>query len=329
MIALIVILFPGRYLNSFLKKPDLNSLTLQVKYLEHLISKNPQFEYFETLIYDYTILGKPLEALKLLKQLEKKYPTKVDSVDYLLFKYKILMNIYFSVKENSLKKQIKNNIKQILFTLLTKAGNSKKILSFVYFQSIEFGFIDIAYQAAYKLAILTKSPVWVKKAILLAINVKYVPKQNIITLINLVNLQEFDLKTLEKIIKFFFYVKRNYKESYKFLQIYLKKSNFLPEDLQTIYLYLAVYNNKILDIQEIIEETLKKKDKKMLIKLAIQYALAMKKLDLAKKLIDEYALAFPNDYAYITFIIKSALATGDPFFARKISLKIMRGLKNE
>jgi len=329
IVILLIILFPGNYLNSFLKEPDTRNLNLQIKYLEYLIHKNPRFEYFKTLIYDYSISGKPLKALKLLSTLEKKYPNNVKGVNYLIFKYRILKNIYFSLKRNSIKEQIKENIKQTLQILLVKAGKSTDILKFIYSQSMEFNFINIAYNVANKLALLTKNPVWVKRAILLAVSVKSLSQRTLNTLLNLTNPKKLDVETLEIIVNYLFYVVKDYKNTYKILKAYLGKDNTLPQNIKNIYLYLLVYNDKIFEIQELIGNTFKKDNRKRLIKLAIQYAFAMKKLNLAKKLIDEYALAFPNDYAYITFVLKSSLATGDPFFARRIALKIMRVLNNE
>ena len=277
------------------------------------------------------ITGRTLEALRLLNFLERKYPSKVQDINYLLFKYKILKTIYFSFKDPSLKRKLKSNIKELLLTLLAKANKSIKTLDFIYSQSLEFGFTDIAYKAAFRLAFLTKKTLWIKRAILLATSIKSSSKEDIESLVNLVNLgnlQDFDSQTLKVMVDFLFYVVKDYRKAYEILDFYLKKEKSLPKNLQSIYLYLAIYNGNISKVYNIIA-SIPISDRKKMIELAIRYALAMKKMDLAKQLIDKYALSFPTDYNYITFILKYSLATGDPFFARQISLKIMRVLKNE
>ncbi len=325
---LLFILFPGWYLDILLKKNNNYNTNLQTKYLEYLIKKRPKFEYFKLLIYDYMITGRTLEVLRLLNFLERKYPRKVQDINYLLFKYKILKTIYFSLKDSSLKRKLKSDIKELLLTLLAKANTSIKTLDFIYSQSLEFGFTDIAYKAAFRLAFLTKKTLWIKRAILLATSIKSSSKKDIESLINLANLQNFDSQTLKVVVDFLFYVVKDYRKTYEILDSYLKKEKSLPKNLQSIYLYLAIYNGNISNIYNFIA-SIPISDRKKMIELAIRYAFAMKKIDLAKQLIAKYALSFPTDYNYITFILKYSLATGDPFFARQISLKIMRVLKNE
>lgn len=71
---------------------------------------------------------------------------------------------------------------------------------------------------------------------------------------------------------------------------------------------------------EIANKTRDKED----IKRAIEMCLWAQKYTLAKKLINKYATSFPEDYEFNNFILKSALATGDPFFAAEIAEKLSK-----
>ncbi len=96
---------------------------------------------------------------------------------------------------------------------------------------------------------------------------------------------------------------------------------FLEENIQD-FLWLSVKSGRD-PIPMLLDYANKDPRKgKLYIITAVKFALESQNFELAKSLIESYALLYPYDDEYATFMLKSALATGDPQFAGQIAQKL-------
>ncbi|RMH01703.1 MAG: hypothetical protein D6699_06590, partial [Aquificota bacterium] len=115
---------------------------------------------------------------------------------------------------------------------------------------------------------------------------------------------------------------KDYSKAYEeFMKLAQTDKKFLEENIQD-FLWLSVKSGR--DPIPMLLDYAKKDPRKgkLYIITAVKFALGNQNFELAKSLIESYALLYPYDDEYATFMLKSALATGDPQFAGQIAQKL-------
>ncbi|RUM29885.1 MAG: hypothetical protein DSY32_02795 [Aquifex sp.] len=148
--TILFLLFPKGKLEELLFSEKIVNLDLRIKYLESLINIEKRPEYFVALAQNYARAGNYSEAYKYLRKLENIYPQEKERI--LKTKYFILKAKFFSLKEESKKREIKKEIDKTL-TLLARKESSLKELEWIFKESVRMNVPEAVYIAMDKLLI--------------------------------------------------------------------------------------------------------------------------------------------------------------------------------
>lgn len=318
------ILFPKGKIERLILEEDSN-INLSNIYLKQLIKLNPDLNLKILMIERFIRLGKYDEALDYIKELEL-YPSEDIKAKAVFSKYLILKTKYFS---NQFSKEDKEKIRQEMKEILRssyKKSSDLNLLEKIFKESLSMAFPDLALEVSLKInSIKPEDLYWLKESY----------KQSLAT-----ENYSITLNILRKLIikdeknKIFWLQKfydislmlKDYDEvlwSLNYFKVLDKKNeNFYNKKILDLYLikkdYLKALNYCLL----LLEKEKNLNNKKEYFKRALEIAMYIKKYDIVKETIRKNYKNFLQDKEMIKFILKSALATGDPKFAHEIALAI-------
>mgnify|MGYP001770632552 CR=1 FL=1 len=311
-ITILFLLYPGWRFKEYLEKDPRANIQLRIKYLNALYRVDKKPEFGELLVESYIQAGKYTEALQTLEDMEK---SAVDKLRISKLRYLLLKRLYFETLNDAYRK----GAQSVLFEM-ARATDDYRLLQFIYEEGLKIRAPYASLEAGYRLAKLTKSLSWAEKAFNLAVGLKDLSKAK--EVIDLVPSEDessllFKHKAYAQI--------GAYEEALReLLALMNKEPSRRVKDLDSL-LWLATKSGKdpMTYLVEFIQQS-EGREKKFFIMKAINYALGIKDIPKAKELIESYLTLYPNDPDYELFMVKSALATGDPYFASKVAEKIGR-----
>ncbi len=321
------ILFPKGKIERFILEEDSN-INLSNIYLKQLIKLNPDPNLKILMVERLIKLGKYDEVLDYIKELEL-YPEENIKAKAFFSKYLILKTKYFSDQfSEEDKEKIRQEMKEILKSSYRKSLDLN-FLEEIFKESLSMAFPDIALEVSLKInSIKPENLHWLEESY----------KQSLAT-----ENYSIALNILRKLIM------KDEKDKVFWLQKFYNISLMLKDYDEALWSlnYLKVldknnevsYNKKILDLYLIRRDYIKAMDyclfllekernfnkKKEYFKKTLEIAMYSKNYRLVKETIRKNYKNFLQDREMVKFILKSALATGDPKFAHEIALEI----KNE
>ncbi|NPA42111.1 MAG: hypothetical protein GXO18_07565 [Aquificae bacterium] len=316
---IMVFIFPGWNLKDLLSKGEKTNLRLYVKYLEALTTIHTSPQLLEALANGYADLGMEEKALEVIESL-KAYPNTEDKA--LKVKYRILKRRFFSTQDPQERDRIHGDLGRTLRAIMLKT-NDQRTLSWIYEESISMDLQEVALETALKLANLTQDPKWKEEALRKAFSLgKYQEALRIGESIE--NKDSYILLTLFRSAV----ALKDYEKAKKYLTLFLERNPSQIREYARDLIWLTVKSgqNPRPTLIRLVESTKDPTLKKELIKLSIEYALGRKDYQFAKYLIDKYATDFVGDKGFTKFLLRSALATGDPEFAGEVAEKIAKAM---
>ncbi len=364
IIVLSFILFPKGKIEKLIFQEDTN-IELSNIYLENLIRITNDDNLRLLLAERYIKLGYKYKAISILDYLEKKADREVISKAKVL-RYQILKSEYFAKNTtDNQREQIKTQMRKLLVDSLNSTQDLNTI-SKIYKEALSMAFVDIAYQITKKAVFLSnKDKYWLKEAYNQALATsnfkdaqKYAfelyntDKENKIKWLNeyyniSVAIKDYQsaIKSLEilamednknskiyyqKAVDVLLYIK-DYKSAINLLESLYQRDDINRyvwlEKMANLYLMeknykeaFGLYNQAFL-----LERNMQKR--KELFKKSAEILLWSKDYENLKTFLNLHYKEFLTDKEMAKFILKTALATGDPKFAYKIALDIKeRGL---
>ncbi|SHK16854.1 hypothetical protein [Thermocrinis minervae] len=157
---LLVLMFPKKDLEQYLKTAPEVNVDLTLAYLEALARTTPNVKeraYIEGLIVEKLVsLGKYEIAVKRIEALEK---AGIGDWDLILLRYKLTKQLYFAGRAT------KDQVDNFLEKLLSLADDDVQKLKLVFSESIAMDVPKVAYKSSYKLYKLTKDIQYAKVAL--------------------------------------------------------------------------------------------------------------------------------------------------------------------
>ena len=318
-LGVMVVLFPGWTLRDLLFHEEGVNLRLHVKYLEALAEIRPSPEILEALALSYAQLGRREKVSEIVKALEHYPGARYRAIR---IEYEFLKRDYFSAGSEEEKKDIKKRLEALLRDMV-RLSSDEETLKWIFRESVSMNAGYVSFLSAKELALTTGDRKWVREAMTRAF---YLGRYKDVVLLG----EKYKADDSSSLIMMFrsYYQLRDYKKAYIYLKLYLDKN---PQDLhrftdELIWLTAKVGKDPVSLILDMIRKTPSKQDRKGLIRKAIEYSLGTGNYSLAKKLISRHATSFVSDKDFTNFIIRSALATGDPEFAGEIAERIARAV---
>ena len=319
-VSVLVMLFPaGRLERIILKEDNLNTY-LHIKYLESLSRLNPSPDILETLARAYASTGQRAKALEVAERLRLLPDAQVRSYR---ISYEILKHEYFSQRSPTKKREILRRLKRLLMSIAILEQDTETLRR-IYKESADMGFHRIALITSQKLAKKTGDYTWLEKAVLHAIILRdYSTALRIAESIK-------DRKIREKVLTPELYVlARRHKTALRELKdLMLRDPSARVNNLKDLFWLSSRTGEDVYPfVLSLIARTKNPHHRKMIILSALRFYLGKGDQERVKDLIDRYALAYPEDPNYTGFMIRSALATGDPQFAGEIAERIAKALE--
>ncbi len=313
-LTLSVILFPKNIFEKFILHSDERNINLDLKYLEELVKRKEDPEALERLIDLHIKAGNFEKALYYADKLRF-----YKSEGYLIFKFNVLSRIYRITNSEHYKNELIGVIKQI-----EKYGSEFDIGQ-IYKEVKSLGFKDLSVDLLIRLYELTNNKEFVIKAVKLAYNSGYYKK--------VLEIEKHAHLRNNNLLRIYYRSSLNlkdYKKAFDFLKaILINKGELSKSDIEE-YIWIskkAGYDqtDSILFLMQ--NKDLTDKSRKLLIKYAINLSIWKQDYKKAKDIILRYYLNYLDDVDFTHFILKSALATGDPYFAGYIAKKIAKSLE--
>lgn len=357
IIMLTFIIFPKGKIEKLIFE-DYTNIELSNIYLENLVRITDDDDLRLLLAERYINLGYKNKASSILNFLENKSNKEIKAKVSVL-KYQLLKTEYFAKNTTDEKKEvIKIQMKKLLIDGLNSTRDLETIQK-IYKEALSMAFVDIAYQAVKKGVLLSNDDkYWLKEAYKqalatsnykdaqnFALKLYQIDKENKTKWLNeyynisigikdyksainsLEMLAKEDTKNskiyYQKIADILLYVK-DYKTAIILLKnLYLQDKSYVwLEKLANVYLMQKNYKEAFnLYYQEFLKEKNPEK-RKELFKKSVEILLWNKDYENLKTFIDSYYKEFLYDNRMAKFILKTALATGDPKFAYKIAFDI-------
>lgn len=359
IIILSIVLFPKGKIEKLIFQEDTN-IELSNVYLENLVRITEDNNLRLLLAERYINLGYKSKALATLKIVMSDSNPEVRSKAKIL-SYKILKVEYFSKNTSPERQQeLIQQMRNILLDSLNSTTDLNTLKS-IYNEALSMAFVDIAYKTAMKAVSMKKDDIfWLKQAYTQALatqhykdaqNLSYrlskVDKDNSLKWLNdyynisiaikdynsaskaLKEIALIDVKNsfnyYKKLVDLYLYIK-DYNSALSLIKdMYktdtLNKSKWL-DLMANVYLSQKDFSNAFNTYKEafLLEKSLNKR--KEYFKKSLEILLWSKRYDDLKTFLDTYYKDFLNDPEMAKFILKTALATGDPKFAYKIALEI-------
>ena len=318
--GVLIMLFPaGRLERIILKEDNLNTY-LHIKYLESLSRLNPSPDVLEALARSYASTGQRAKALEVAERLKLLPDAQVRSYR---ISYEILKHEYFSQRSPSKKEEILRKLRRLLISVAILEQNTEKLRR-IYKESADMGFHRIALITSQRLAKKTGDDVWLEKAVLHALILRdYSTALRIAESIK-------DKEIRKKVLTPELYVlARKHRTALRQLkELMLRDPSARVDNLKDLFWLADKTGEDVYPfILSLIARTKNPHHRKMIILSALRFYLGKGEQERVKDLIDRYALAYPDDPNYTGFIIRSALATGDPRFAGDIAERIAKALE--
>ncbi len=322
-----ILLFPKGKIERIILEEDSN-IELSNIYLKQLVKLNPDPNLKVLMIERLIMLGKYDEALDYIKDLES-YPEENIKAKVIFSKYLILKAKYFSNKLlNEDKEKIRSEMKEILKSSYGKSSDLE-LLKKIYKESLSMFFPDLALEISLKInSIKPEDLYWLEESYKNSL-----ATENYSTALNILKkLIIMDEKNKVDWLKKFYNISlmiKDYNEALwalNYLKI-LDKNNeeIYNKKILDLYLIKKDYSKAINYCLYFLEREKKIDNKKEYFKKALEIAMSIKRYDIAKEVIRNNYKNFLHDKEMVKFILKSALATGDPKFAYEVASEI----KNE
>ena len=317
--AVMVVLFPAGRLERIILKEDRLNTYLHIKYLEALSEINPSPDILEALARAYASTGRRAKALEVAELLGRFPDARLRS---LRIGYEILKHEYFQARSVEKKRELEKKLRRRLLNIaiLEKKRNN---LEKTYREGSAMGFHRVALFTAQKLARITGDEEWLRKAVDHAL----ILRDYSTALALAQSLKSEDLSA--KVLTYRIYSRLNeHRSALRNLKsIMLSNSEVRVLYLSDLFWLAEKAGEDVFPfLVDLIERTKDRTDKKMLIMGGIRYYTGKQMYDRVKELALRYGAEYPQDVAYTKFILKMALATGDPSFAGEIASKIAREL---
>ncbi|WP_457569069.1 hypothetical protein [Desulfurobacterium sp.] len=317
-IVLAAFLFPrGELTEAILNGKENLNLGLSRVYIESLLKIKKDPKLIMVLIKNDIKSGNVKEAEELLQELEKMKNSPISKEELFKLKLTILEEKYAIASPNNkemIKKQIKSNLRYLVAT-----NFNPKTIKKIYNEALKFGFTDIAYLAADKLANIDKNPInWHERALNLAVTLKnYDEAFKHLNFLISHSRGKTKIKFLQKAFNISVAI-GDYDRGYFYGEQLLKSKNFSRKDVNTlINMALAVkdYNSAF----KYAYEAFKRTGEKYYFKKAIQIALWAGKKELVKHLITKYGLHYLNDPDMTLFLLKTSMALNDRNLSQQLA----------
>ncbi len=318
-VAVMVVLFPAGRLERIILKEDRLNTFLHIKYLEALSEVNPSPDILEALAKAYASTGRRDKALEVAEALGRFPDARLRA---LRIGYEILKHEYFQAKDRNRKRELEGKLRRLLLKVAV-LEKTKGRLERTYREGSAMGFHRVALFTAQKLARISGDEGWLQKAIDHALILR-----DYSTALALArSIKSEDLRT--KVLTYRIYSRLNeHRNALRNLKsIMLSDSEARVLYLSDLFWLAEKAGEDVFSfLVDLIERTRDRTDKKMLIMGGIRYYIGKQMYDRVKELTLRYGAEYPQDIAYTKFILKMALATGDPSFAGEIASKIAREL---
>ncbi len=303
------IFFPREKIKAVIADADRKNIYLDIKYLEGLAKREETPEVLTRLIQLHSRVGNYERAFYFSEKLGK-----YDKEASLKYKYEVLKKHYFLSNSLDIKEKLEKTIRELHIYI-----DDYKNLQNMYEESMSLGLYTEAVNIAKRIYLITGNKEWLLKAVKLAHD-----KGDYTKAVELGKLAKKKDSRLSIIIYKSYLAMKDFKNASYHLTEALK----LEKKLRKIYVkdLLWVYGKSQKDpvplLLKFAEESNEKETRRLFIEHAIKIALWKEDFDEAKNLISKYALTFIEEPDFITFLIKSALATGDSDFAGNIAKRI-------
>ncbi|MDK2793133.1 MAG: hypothetical protein PWQ25_1996 [Deferribacteres bacterium] len=282
------ILFPEKSIKYYISK-DSKNIQLTILYLEPLVKLNPKNKDFKMLLLDYYVKNNMFDkATNFIKNLGKD-EALLNDYAFLLSSYQIYKNLYFADKNIS----YKDLSKSFLIKLLSASKTIDEI-DFIYQETINMDFQDLRFEALKLLMHLTKDK-------------KYLPEFKDLYQQSL-NHNDYDLalKTLDT------------------LYALTNNTDWINKKINVLLTYKKDVDTACNLLLELFEKT----GNSSFFEKVLNILIWNKKVEKAEDLIRKYSDYFikVNDTNMLTYFLRFYLSQGDIESARKLSLKIMKGM---
>ncbi|WP_147425000.1 hypothetical protein [Hydrogenivirga caldilitoris] len=309
-------------MKEILSSDTITNVDLRIKYLERVTEFSKEPDLLRVLAESYLMKGEYYKAIRVAETLSN-YKNK--EIEAIMLIYRIKKTSFFALKEDEERRAVLSDIRKTLYTLANKSEDIE-ILKFVYREGISMNLPGVSLYAAQKIAKKTGDSNWVEKVVELAVSMgEYSVALPFIDILGEESKKGALLKYRTLLET------ENYGEALGVLTKLLQKYPDLRDKYINDILWLSVKVKRDVGflLLSLIEEARGEK-RKALIKLAVNYALGRKNVNLAKRIIKKYATAYVEDIEFTSFMVKSALATGDSAFAGNIAEKVAKkmGLLN-
>lgn len=314
-----VILFPKGKLEEYALSQEKSNITLYVIYIRNLLKIKDDDIIRLHLVGSLTQAGEFQEAeLEAQKLLNTRYRDKAYVALYRIEKAK-----FFAKKDGDVQKM------QTYLLGAIKSANEKELLIEINREAISMNLPFVVMVSAEKLYQITGNIEWLKQAYRYAIALMDVEK----ALLYASELYRKDVSNGKKYVNDAVYIVKNNKEGRSIIQKLsgkLDKGFYaeLTRGLLTTPQPGLALNIEIIELKEyekLFLQARSYKDRRVLFTKIVQMYLWKEDYDGLKKFIRMYYMEFAKDEEVSKLVLKSALATGDPTFAREIA----EGIKKE
>ncbi len=311
-----VMLFPKGKLEEYSLTQEKSNIALYVIYIRNLLKIKDDDIIRLHLVGSLTQAGEFQEAeLEAQKLLNTRYRDKAYMALYRIEKAK-----FFAKKGGDVQKM------QTYLLEAIKSTNEKELLIEINREAISMNLPFVVMVSAEKLYQITGNVEWLKQAYRYAIALMDVEK----ALLYASELYRKDVSNRRNYVNDAVYIVKNNKEARDTLQKVsgkLDKSFYaeLTKGLLTTPQPVLALNIGIKEYEKLFLQARSYKDRKVLFTKIVQMYLWKEDYDGLKKFIRMHYMEFAKDEEVLKLVLKSALATGDPFFAREIA----EGIKKE
>ncbi len=314
-LVLLVVLFPKGRLEELILKGEETNVDLTEKYIEALLKLKLPPEVKTALLRKYILEGEEKKVEELLARLKEESPERAYELEYLYLKRK-----FFSRRGDP--EEVLGRIRKALSYMILRAGKREKLL-WLYREALSFGFTDLAYLAAYRLAKVTGEERWYEVAFLHAWQLGKFREAG-----KLVGKFTPTRKETLLLLYLYYYQKRDYGRALTYLNLYLSKERGKKElyaDLVALYFATGQEEKARSLLSSLLRETSRKEKEEFLLRV-MRKLLGLGAYSVLKEFIERYALKFEGDKKFYEELVRAAMATGDPNFAADVAEEVARKL---
>ncbi|NPB06982.1 MAG: hypothetical protein GXO03_05185 [Aquificae bacterium] len=303
-LALAALFFPAGKLEEYLEQDAATNAELTRKYTEALLRVKSPSQIKLAVLRRYAYEGDEEKVLKLLKQVRKENPLEADELEYELLKRK-----YFSSKDETVRRRMR-----VLLYRLIKGAKDERELKRLYREALSMNFPELAFEAAYRLALKTGSPYWKEEAFLLALQLS---KKEVVE--RLAGSFEPRKPETARALYYYYLAKGDWRRAL----YYLNKAGPAKEEEKIVLEFLAGRDEEALN--ELLALFQKNPDKAQKVLLETFRTLSYAgRQDEMRELIKSVLPLVKADERFYAEILKLALATGDAHFAAEVARLVAR-----